>query len=119
MQNRMEMSYLAKEYVVEGAKLSCMFGSKTSKLQLPQGHGVRLQGKKRANIGDAVPVINILPFGICKISTVVCTPACAAWISGQPDVLVGKPGLPALLNTDKLFCMACGGIISIEESGQT
>jgi hypothetical protein len=38
------------------------------------------------------------------------------WMGGKSDVLVGKK--PALLDTDILLCIAGGGLITIEDSGQ-
>jgi hypothetical protein len=79
---------------------------------------VQLKGKNAANIGDAKPFVNIPSFGGCKITSPPkpCTPACAIWIGGKADVLIG--GLPALLNTDILICAAGGGIVKIKDSGQ-
>ena len=109
---------MSKEYVVEGATLECSLGMAGSKLIVLPQHGVKLKEKNRANIGDAKPFINFPPFGACTITSPPkpCTPACAMWISGKADTLV--QGLPALLNTDKLVCMAGGGIIQITDSGQ-
>ena len=109
---------MSQEYVVEGATLECSLGVASSRLVVAPPHGIELRGKKRANIGDSKPFVNVPPFGACKITSPPkpCTPACAMWISGKADVLL--QGLPALLNTDKLVCMAGGGLIKISDSGQ-
>jgi hypothetical protein len=108
---------MSKAYVVEGATLECTLGVTSSKLVVTP-HGVMLTDKNGANIGDAKPFINILPFGACNITSPPkpCTPACAMWIGGKEDVHF--EGLPALLNTDKLVCTAGGGMIRITDSGQ-
>ena len=110
---------MAKEYVVDGAQLECTLGVAPSKLVvLPKAHRIKLKGKSRANISDAVPFVNILPFGACKITSPPkpCTPACALWIGGKTDVLLSN--MPALLNDDFIVCAAGGGKISIKKSGQ-
>jgi len=106
------------EYVVDGAQLKCSLGVVPSNLVVLPQHRVELKEKNRANIGDAKPFVNILPFGACKITSPPkpCTPACAMWIGGKADVLI--QGLPALLNCDKLVCSAGGGIITVNDSGQ-
>ena len=111
-------SCVAKEYVVEGATLKCTLGVASGKLLVTPPHRVKLTGKNRANIGDTKPFANIPSFGACKITSPPkpCTPACAMWLSGKTDVLI--QGLPALLNSDKVVCMAGGGLISITDSGQ-
>jgi hypothetical protein len=109
---------MSKEYVVNGAQLECTLGVAPSKLVILPQHQVQLRGKNRANIGDAKPFVNILPFGVCKITSPPkpCTPVCVMWIGGKPDVLI--EGLPALLNSDKLACATGGGMITIKDSGQ-
>jgi hypothetical protein len=91
-------------------------------------------GKPKANIGDAIPFLNILPFGTCKsranptvaaataaaqgvLQQMPCTPVCAMWMGGKFNTLVGF--LPALMDNCKLACMLGAGTISITDSGQT
>ena len=109
---------MAVEYVVEGATLECSMGVARSKLLVPQSHGIELCGKNRANVGDAIPIANIAPFGACKVTTPPkpCSPVCIKWSGGKTDTLLD--GLPALLSTDKLICSAGGGVIKITDSGQ-
>ena len=105
-------------YVVMGARLECTLGVAPSSLVVLPQHRIVLRGKNRANIGDAKPFVNILPFGACKITSPPkpCTPACSMWMGGKTDVLLD--GLPALLDCDKLFCAAGGGVITIKDNGQ-
>ena len=109
---------MGKEYVVEGAKLGCTMGVAKSKLVVSPMRKQFLRGKKRGNIGDAIPLTNIISFGACKVTSPPkpCTPLCVMWNGGKTDVLID--GLPALLDDDTLVCMAGGGEISIENSGQ-
>ena len=117
-----------------GATLKCPFGSATSKLMVVPPHRVGRGAKSKANIMDAKPMINILPFGMCKSMTnpavaaataaaggalqqMPCTPLCTPpWIGGKPNVLVNKA--PALMNKDRLLCTLGLGMIEIKDSGQ-
>jgi hypothetical protein len=109
---------MSKEYVVDGAQLKCTLGVAPSNLCVLSQHRVQLRCKNRANVGDAIPFTNILPFGACKITSPPkpCSPVCVEWIGGKSDFLV--EGLPALLDSSKLICAAGGGIITIKDSGQ-
>jgi hypothetical protein len=86
-----------------------------------------------ANILDHVPMLNIMPFGMCRspanpmvaaataaalgvLTPMPCIPATPApWMPGAPTVLLC--GAPALNNTSKLMCM-WAGTISITMPGQ-
>jgi len=109
---------MGKEYVVHGAKLECTLGVAPSNLVILPVRKQFLRGKRRGNIGDAVPFVNILPFGACKITSPPkpCTPACAMWIAGKNDNFIDN--LPALIDSDTIVCAAGGGTISIKDSGQ-
>ena len=109
---------MGKEYVVNSATLECSLGGAPSNLVVLPVHRVKLRGQNRGNIGDAIPFVNILPFGACKKSSPPppCTPACSRWIGGKTDVLID--GDPALLDSDVIVCSAGGGTISISDSGQ-
>ena len=122
------------DYVVMGATLKCPFGSASSKLVVLPINRILTVGKPKANIGDAIPFLNILPFGTCKsmanptvaaataaaqgvLQQMPCTPVCAMWMGGKFNTLVGF--LPALMDNCKLACMFGAGTISITDSGQT
>jgi len=108
---------MAKAYVVDGARLKCSLGVAPSKLVVLPDRTVELTGKREANVMDC-KITNIIPFGACKITSPPkpCTPACVRWLSGKQDNLI--QGQPALLNSDKVICMAGGGIIEITDCGQ-
>jgi len=124
---------MAKEYVYMGATLKCPFGSAESKLMMTPQHRVQSSGKFKANIGDAKPMVNIMPFGTCKsmanptvaaataaangvLQQMPCTPVTTIWIGGMANVRINN--MPALTNKDKLLCTFGQGMITIKDSGQ-
>lgn len=119
--------------VCMGATLQCSFGMAPSSLTvLPTNHV--LSGPPAANIMDHVPMLNILPFGMCMslanpmvaaataaalgvLTPMPCIPATASpWIPGNPKLLIGN--MPAVDNTCKLMCN-WGGVIQVVVPGQT
>ena len=86
-----------------------------------------------ANILDNKPMVNVLPFGMCKslANPMVATATAAAmgalvpmpcipltmapWVPGSATVLIG--GVPALNNSSKLMC-TWGGVIGVDAPGQ-
>ena len=115
-----------------GALLQCTMGVAPSPLTvLPQNQV--LAGTPVANIMDCVPMMNIMPFGMCSspanpvvaaataaalgvLTPMPCIPMPAGpWVPGAPKVLVGN--MPAVDMTCKLVC-AWGGAISITAPGQ-
>lgn len=118
--------------VTGGAVLTCSFGVAPSSLTvLPINH--TLVNMPAANIMDNVPMLNILPFGVCNtpsnptvaaataaalgvLTPMPCIPVTVApWVPGTPTVLIGN--MPALNSDCKLMCM-WGGVISITFPGQ-
>jgi hypothetical protein len=120
------------QHVCMGATLQCSFGVAPSTLTvLPTNR--TLDPTPAATIADSVPLLNVLPFGMC---TSIANPTVAAataaalgvltpmpcipvpvgpWAPGSPTVLIG--GIPALNSTSKLIC-AWAGVISIITPGQ-
>jgi len=110
---------MSKEYVVDGAELSCPMGSNKGKLLVPPIRLVTVNGKRQANMTDIIPMANIMTFGVCKLipnAPRPCVPACIPWMGCKTDVLV--QGTPAVLNNCKTMCVAGGVPISITKSGQ-
>lgn len=118
--------------VTSGAVLSCTFGAAPSTLNvLPVNHV--LASMPAANIIDQIPMLNILPFGVCSsmanpmvaaataaalgvLTPMPCIPVTVApWAAGAPKVLIGN--MPALSSDSKLMC-CWGGCISISFAGQ-
>jgi hypothetical protein len=89
-------------------------------------------GMPAANILDAAPLVNILPFGMCMspsnpevaaataaalgvLTPMPCIPVTEAWVPGVPTVLLR--GAPAADITCKCMC-DWGGVISPTFAGQ-
>jgi hypothetical protein len=116
-----------------GASLQCSFGAAPSTLAVLPKNRVLTQTPD-ANIMDNVPLVNIMPFGMCSSATnpaviaatsaalgvftpAPCVPVIPApWAPGAPTVLIAN--IPALDNTCKLMC-AWAGVIQIVNAGQT
>jgi hypothetical protein len=118
--------------VAVGATLQCSFGVAPGVLTvLPVNR--TMTGGPAANIMDHVPMLNILPFGMCNcpsnpmvaaataaalgvLTPMPCIPMTSApWMPGAPTVMVG--GMPSLQNSSKLMCQ-WGGVIQILAPGQ-
>jgi len=119
--------------VCMGAMLQCSFGMAPSSLVvLPANHTFTDQVPD-ANIMDHVPMVNIMPFGMCTslanptvaaatsaamgaLTPMPCIPNTPApWVTGAPTVILGNA--PALDNLSKLMCV-WGGLIQIAAPGE-
>jgi hypothetical protein len=116
-----------------GATLMCSFGMAPSSLMVLPKNNTMTSYVPAANIMDNVPMVNILPFGMCTslanptvasatsaamgvLTPMPCVPATAApWAPGSPTVMLGN--MPALNNTSTLMC-TWAGVISITVPGQ-
>ena len=119
--------------VCGGASLNCSFGMAPSVLNVLPAARV-MSSMAVATIMDQVPMVNIMPFGMCSsmanptvasataaafgvLTPMPCMPVIPApWTPGSPTVLIG--GKPALNNSSRLMC-AYGGVISIANPGNT
>jgi len=120
--------------VVSSAVTACTFGLAPSSLTvIPKGPPVLGCSLPAANIMDYVPLVNIMPFGMCVSPTnpafiaataaalgvptpVPCVPVTPApWMPGSPTVLINN--FPALNNTSKCMC-TWAGVISVVYPGQ-
>lgn len=115
-----------------GAMLKCSFGMAPSTL-MPTPKPVMTSNMVAANIMDHVPMMNILPFGMCQsmanptvaaataaamgaLTPMPCIPNTPApWVPGASTVLLCNS--PALDNVSKLMCI-WGGVIEITNAGQ-
>lgn len=118
--------------VCAGAMLKCSFGVAPGTLNVLPLNRV-LSGAPAANIMDNVPMLNILPFGMCQslanpmvaaataaamgaLTPMPCIPATVApWAPGSPTVQIGN--MPALNDGSKLMCN-WAGVIEISMPGQ-
>lgn len=119
--------------VCAGAMMQCSFGVAPSALVVLPTNRTLVGGPPAANIMDHVPMLNVLPFGMCQspsnptvaaataaamgaLTPMPCVPVTAApWIVGAPTVLIGN--MPALNDSSKLMC-SWGGVIQITSPGQ-
>lgn len=114
-------------YVVRGAIVKCSSGSMTSKLMIPQCHGVYIGSKPQLNIEDYKENENISHFGYCYTTipgdlrekgydeegktAFLCYPEITgSWVGGQDNDLID--GVPAL-TTNCINNCKYGGTISI------
>ena len=119
--------------VVNGAQLQCSFGAAPSNLVVLPLNREEVVNQFAANIMDHVPLVNIMPFGVCAslanpttasatsaamgvLTPTPCIPVVPApWAPGSPAVLIANQ--PALNNTSKCMC-TYAGVISIVMPGQ-
>jgi len=120
--------------VVTGASMTCSFGVAPGTLAVLPKNRTMCSNMPAANIMDNIPMVNIMPFGMCQsmsnptvaaataaklgvFTPMPCIPVIPApWAPGSPTMMVG--GMPALNNSSKCMC-AWGGVISITAPGQT
>ncbi len=104
----------------------CIFGSRPSILIVPEGHNIKLNGENRANVADRIPIVNIVPFGLCASPfnpgvlaasvPVPCIPLTPAhWYEGDKTVIL--EGDRSLDSTSLNLCI-WRGVIAILYAGQ-
>jgi hypothetical protein len=111
-----------------------MFGDSSSTLTVIHSGQPQVSNQLMANIMDHKPLINIMPFGLCKSLTNPVVAAATAsnfgvlrpmpcipntttpWIPGEPKALIKRE--PALLDNCKLLCTWLGEI-QVINPGQT
>lgn len=121
------------QHVCNGALLSCSMGVAPSSLVVLPLNMVMTTNQPAANIMDHIPMLNIMPFGMCQstsnpmviaataaalgvLTPMPCIPmTMTPWTPGVPTVLLGNQ--PSLDNTCKLMCTWAGSI-SITQAGQ-
>lgn len=117
--------------VCGGAMMMCSFGAAPSTLNVLPANKVSTS-MPIATVMDNVPLVNIMPFGMCTsmanpqvaaateaalgvLTPLPCVPVTSApWFPGSLTVLIAN--YPALSNTSKLICN-WGGIIQITNPG--
>ena len=120
--------------VVMGAQLQCSFGAAPVAMVVLPSNRTMAGWVPAATIMDHVPLMNIMPFGMCQspanpmvaaataaalgvLTPMPCIPATAApWVPGAPTVMIG--GMPALDNNCKLMCN-WAGVIQVSSAGET
>ncbi|MFC0401957.1 DUF4280 domain-containing protein [Paraburkholderia rhizosphaerae] len=118
--------------VTAGATLQCSFGAAPAPMSVLPVNRV-LSGAPAATVVDNVPMVNVMPFGVCScaanptvaaataaalgvLTPMPCVPVTVApWVPGSPTVTIG--GMPALQNASKLMC-TWGGVITVVAPAQ-
>jgi hypothetical protein len=116
------------QQVSMGATLQCSFGAAPSDLVVLPVNQVMGEGPPAANIMDHMPMVNIMPFGVCSspanpqvaaataaamgvLTPQPCIPATySPWTPGAPTVLLGNQ--PSLDNVSVCMCN-WGGVVTI------
>lgn len=116
-----------------GAMMKCTFGLAPSSLVVLPTNRTMTNMMPDANIMDHVPMLNIMPFGMCMspanptvaaatvaamgvLTPMPCIPATPApWVPGAPTVMLGM--FPTLDNVSKLMCI-WGGMIDFVTPGE-
>lgn len=116
-----------------GAQMMCSFGLAPSNLVVLPINRETINAMPAANIMDHIPMVNIMPFGMCTspanpvvaaataaalgvLTPMPCIPATPApWVVGAPTVTLAP--FPALDNISQLMCI-WGGVITFVEAGQ-
>ncbi|MFG0585358.1 DUF4280 domain-containing protein [Pseudomonas sp. zjy_9] len=119
--------------VCSGATLQCSFGAAPSALNVLPTNRTLTGGMPAANIMDYIPLVNIMPFGMCMsmanptvaaataaalgvLTPMPCIPATASpWIPGAPTTLLGN--MPSLDSNCTLMC-TWAGVIKVVVPGQ-
>lgn len=122
------------EVVVNGAMITCSFGSNPSELMVTSQSKCMVCGRPAATIMDAKPGVNISSFGLCSsllnpqvasataAALGVLTPQPCGFIPGgmwsadkSKIILAGKL---VLCNSSRLICGMGQGIITVTTTGQ-
>lgn len=121
------------QQVCNTAQLMCSMGAAPSALVVLPVNRVMTSNQPAANIMDHVPMVNIMPFGMCMspanpmvaaataaalgvLTPMPCIPNTPSpWVPGAPTVLLGNQ--PSLDNTCKLMCL-WAGVITVAMPGQ-
>jgi hypothetical protein len=115
------------------AQLMCTMGMAPSSLAVLPLNRTTISSQVAANIMDNVPMVNVIPFGMCMspanpvvasataaamgvLTPMPCIPATfSPWVPGAPTVMLGNQ--PMLDSTSTLLC-TWSGMVSIVAPGQ-
>ena len=113
--------------------MMCSFGMAPSSLVVLPVNRTMTSQVPDANIMDHIPMVNIMPFGMCQsianpmvaaataaamgaLTPMPCIPmTMAPWVPGAPTVMLAN--MPALNDSSKLMCN-WAGVIEIKMAGQ-
>jgi Domain of unknown function (DUF4280) len=121
------------QHVCMGAMMMCTMGVAPSSLVVLPANKVMTSSVPAANIMDHVPMVNVMPFGMCMslanpevaaataaalgvLTPMPCIPNTPTpWVPGAPTVLMAN--FPALDNVSQLMCL-WAGVITFSDAGQ-
>ncbi len=113
--------------------MMCTFGAAPSSLVVLPTNQVMTSEMPDANIMDHIPMVNIMPFGMCMspsnptvaaataaalgvLTPMPCIPATPApWVPGAATVMLAN--MPTLDNVSTLNCI-WGGVITFTDPGE-
>jgi len=122
-------------HVCHGAMLKCSMGMAPSSLVVLPLNMQTTSNVPAANIQDHVPMVNIMPFGMCQspanptvaaataatmgvLTPMPCIPVTPApWVVGSPTVTLANQ--PALNKSSMLMCNWAGQISIVMEGQMT
>lgn len=117
---------------VTGALATCSFGVAPSSLNFLPTPKVMIEGRPAGTVMDNIPMVNVMPFGMCTslsnptvaaatsaalgvLTPMPCVPVMAGpWKPGAMKTMIG--GKPALTGNDMCNC-AFGGVITMTMPG--
>ena len=120
-------------HVCSGATLQCSFGLAPSSLVVLPVNQMMTGNMPAANIMDHVPLLNVMPFGMCTspanpmvaaataaamgvLTPMPCIPVTPSpWVPGAATMMLGN--MPALNSTCTLMCN-WAGVIQVLVPGQ-
>ena len=118
---------------INGATLQCSMGLTPSTFVVPPVRRTLASGSPAATVMDHMPLVNVMPFGLCRSpanpaviaataaalgtpTPAPCIPVTPApWLPGVPTVLIGA--IPALDQACQLACV-WAGLIQFVNPGQ-
>lgn len=120
--------------VVDGAALSCPFGTIPGTLKVTSQMAVLAAGKWTATLSDMVGKVNISGFGMCTSLTnpqvAAATAAALGVLTPQPCMFVSAApwmtpklmplakNIPCLCSDSRIMCTLGMGMISVVDPGQ-
>ena len=78
-----------KKYVPQGTYLACDKGTVPVEFMITNNNNSFLFEEPVANSGDMVPMVNIMPMGVCTVTSSACVPAPIMWDGFEDGIFVG------------------------------
>lgn len=94
--------------ILDGAKIFCDKGSKSSNLKVTSQKVVKTSGKLVATEIDKIANVNIKSFGTCSLTQKVCIPSPSIWLNAHSSHLINNKRI--LLDSSECLCVVGGKI---------